>query len=143
MSIWTDIATQLGGQLVQGLGQAAANRIQEALRGEQPYSAFTTGSGFGGFTDLPPLSSDMTVIPGMDLGVGTGPRKRRRMNPTNVHALRRSLRRVEGFVRLEKRVDKIVNRVARSSGRARKSGFVRDGGSRRSGQPGTQVINVE
>jgi hypothetical protein len=54
--------------------------------------------------------------------------RRPRMNPTNVHALRRALRRVEGFVRIEKRVDKILGRAAPRraiSTAAKKSGFVR------------------
>jgi hypothetical protein len=56
---------------------------------------------------------------------GLRKRKRRRMNPTNVHALRRALRRAEGFIKIEKRVDKIVQRAARAAGGARRHGFVR------------------
>jgi hypothetical protein len=51
--------------------------------------------------------------------------KRRRMNPCNVSALRRALRRAEGFIKIERRVDKIVNRAARAAGGARRHGFVR------------------
>jgi hypothetical protein len=51
--------------------------------------------------------------------------KRRRQNPINVHALRRALRRVEGFVKIEKRVDKILRRVAPKARVARKVGFVK------------------
>jgi hypothetical protein len=49
----------------------------------------------------------------------------KRINPTNVKALRRALRRVEGFVKLEKRVDKILRRAAPAARTARKSGFVK------------------
>jgi hypothetical protein len=48
---------------------------------------------------------------GMPRGMGGG--GRRSINPTNVKALRRSLRRVEGFERLVKRVDKMLGPVAR------------------------------
>lgn len=122
VSIWTDLASNLGGALVGALGEAATNRIQTILRGDNPVQAFDpflspigTDFGGGGFTSGLP----------MELGGGVSGRRRRRMNPTNVHALRRSLRRVEGFVKLEKRVDKIVNRLSRSSRSARAHGFIR------------------
>lgn len=68
-------------------------------------SEFSTGGQFGG----------------MPLGF----RRSKRINPTNVKALRRALRRVEGFVKLEKRVDKILRRAAPAHRTARKSGFVK------------------
>jgi len=43
---------------------------------------------------------------------------RRGMNPLNVRALRRSLRRVEGFQRVEKRVHKMLAPVARGASRS-------------------------
>jgi hypothetical protein len=52
-------------------------------------------------------------------------RKRRRTNPTNVRALRRALSRVEGFIKIEKRVDKILRRVAPKARQAQKVGFVK------------------
>jgi len=75
-----------------------------------PGAGFTTGRGFG------------TSSSGRAMTFG---RKRRRMNPMNVHALRRSLRRVEGFVKLEKRVDKIVRRLAPVRRTAARKGFVK------------------
>lgn len=55
----------------------------------------------------------------------SGFRKRRRTNPTNVRALRRALSRVEGFIRIEKRVDKILRKVAPRARAASKVGFIK------------------
>lgn len=113
----------LTGQLTQyaqarGGGQRGLSMSGSALRARSsgnlvplPGAGFQTVGGFG------------TTAAGVPFSFGM--RKRRRMNPTNVHALRRSLRRVESFVKLEKRVDKIVNRLSKSRGRANRSGFVR------------------
>lgn len=73
--------------------------------------------------------SHLAALPGAGVVRTGGPlmfgRKRKRINPTNVHALRRALRRVEGFIKIEKRVDAIVSRAGRAASRSRKSGFVR------------------
>lgn len=99
----------------RGGGQRGLSMSGSALRSRSlvalPGAGFTTAGGFG------------TTSSGQFMQFGQ--RRRRRMNPTNVHALRRSLRRVESFVKLEKRVDKAVNRLSRSRGRANRSGFVR------------------
>lgn len=52
-------------------------------------------------------------------------RRSKRINPTNVKALRRALRRVEGFVKIEKRVDALLRHAAPRARQARKSGFVK------------------
>lgn len=51
------------------------------------------------------------IIPGDLFGAGGRGRGRRTMNPANVKALRRSLRRVEGFHKLVKRVEKQYPRM--------------------------------
>lgn len=95
-----------------GIGTAAVSGAAGGLAG-----GFTTGGGFGGGAGMPR---------GFHVSRRTGQLVRnRRTNPTNVHALRRALRRVEGFIKIEKRVDKIVARAGRAAGRARRSGFVR------------------
>lgn len=142
MSIWSSIASSIGGKLVDALGSSAANEIQEALRGSNPESQVANLQQIG----LLPPSHGFATTSFMGDEFGTLPplkKKRRRINPTNHRALRRALRRVEGFVKLEKRVDKIVARTARASGAARRHGFVRAGQRPRAGLPGTQVINVE
>jgi hypothetical protein len=50
--------------------------------------------------------------------LGFGRSSRRTMNPANVRALRRSLRRVEGFEKLVKRVEKMYPRMRRAHGSA-------------------------
>jgi hypothetical protein len=117
----------IGGLAAQAIqqrysGSTAQNTKQMPMRiGPQlqalPGGAPTRGFGGGGFMTAAQASAAFYKA--------QGKRKRRRTNPTNVHALRRALRRVEGFVKLEKRVDKIVNRLSRSKGRANRSGFVR------------------
>lgn len=87
-----------------GAGRMGFKVPMPATRGTE----FRTGGGFGGQFD--------------SMGFR---RKSKRINPTNVKALRRALRRVEGFVKLEKRVDKILRRAAPAARTARKSGFVK------------------
>lgn len=76
-----------------------------------PGAGYKTGGQFG------TTSSGRTYVGGM--------RKRRRTNPTNVRALRRALSRVEGFIRIEKRVDKILRKVAPRARAAAHVGFVK------------------
>lgn len=147
MSIWTDLAQNLGTQLAGAVGSEVINRIQTRLRGDNPQQAFfDAGPWMEPWSDVG-LTSGLPAIIGAgaeSIGlIGGAKRKRRRMNSTNVHALRRALRRVESFVKIEKRVDKIVNRTARASGAARRHGFVRGGRRGAASQPGTQVINVD
>lgn len=78
-----------------------------------PGAGFVTGGSFG------------TSSSGQSFVNGGMRKKRRTTNPTNVKALRRALRRVEGFVKIEKRVDKIVNKLGRSRRTANRSGFVK------------------
>jgi len=127
VSIFSEIAGGLLSSLPDVLGDVFGTAT--------PGSGYTVGGGFGGSYGLP-LTSSGGSPSGMPTA-GSAPRgyrwnaargrwvKRRRMNPCNVHALRRALRRTEGFIRIEKRVDKIVNRAARAAGGARRHGFVR------------------
>lgn len=143
MSIWSELATELGGRLAGTVGNELINRLQTRLRGDNPQSAFFDwGDEPFMMEGLPELVGAGAQLVGGLVG-GNGKKKRRRINSTNVHALRRALRRVESFVKVEKRVDKIVNRVGRASGRARRHGFVRGGAAARRA-PGTgAVINID
>lgn len=55
----------------------------------------------------------------VDRVTGRPIRIRRRMNPTNVRALRRALSRVQGFGKLVRRTDKVLQRCARGVSRRR------------------------
>lgn len=88
-----------------------------------PGSGFSTGGGFGGGFS-PALTRRGTTGGGGFPTAGDHPYgyhwsrrtgqlvKNRRMNPCNPHALRRAMRRVEGFGKLIKRYEKIMRKCA-------------------------------
>lgn len=96
----------MSASLVPGGSMALAPLARAAVA--RPGTGFRTGGGFPALT-----------------GATVGFRKRRRTNPTNVRALQRALRRVEGFIRIEKRVDKILRKVAPRARAASRVGFVK------------------
>lgn len=120
------VALSTGGNMsiaavLQSLGRLST-QVARSRVGKQVIGAAASGAG-GALVALP--GAGFRTGGGFPMAGGMAGRKRRRVNPTNVKALRRALRRVEGFIKIEKRVDKIVARAARSHGRARRSGFVR------------------
>lgn len=125
MSLLGNIGTQLLG--------AVASRIATPRTSVQTLGGMMAGMSLPAATMARTLSA-LPQLPRPGAGFRTGGgfpangfrmRKRRRTNPTNVHALRRALRRVEGFIKIEKRVDKILRRVAPKARTASKVGFVR------------------
>ena len=132
MSLIAGLTKFAGSSLGQQLGQALITRVTTSKGGGMLPTIATMSRPFPG-GPLPALPGQgFTTGPGFGT-TATGRaytdkkfRRRRTTNPTNVRALRRALRRVEGFVKLEKRVDKIVRRISpRVAHRAARSGFVR------------------
>lgn len=92
LPVGADLAKELGRQFGGG---AAAGAVPPGLE-EELAAALGGKKPRGGTLRLP--------------GMGGG---RRTMNPANVKALRRSMRRVEGFQKLVKRVNKMFPKIAR------------------------------
>lgn len=69
----------------------------------------------GGLKDVPFLGGAIGGAQGFNWKQAGGGGGRRSMNPANVHALRRSLRRVEGFEKLVKRIEKQYPRLKRAT----------------------------
>ena len=113
-----------GLELLAGGLSAGGRAVGAALPGL--LEAFGRGGPKGAMAHmaLPGLGATMPgMIPAIPGVRGFG-RKRRSMNPANVKALRRGLRRVEGFEKLVTKVHKLYPRLARASagGRARRAG---------------------
>lgn len=117
------------GGVLPGAGRVLGSVLTSALAkklGRSAAVATATGAGFQLGTSIPRAAfPKFTTGGGFPALTSTGMRKSKRINPTNVKALRRALRRVEGFVKLEKRVDKILRRAAPAARQARRSGFVK------------------
>jgi hypothetical protein len=118
------------GKALRGLKGAAAGigSWLGSAAGKQALGKLAGVFGMGGPGALPKLSPGITGIslPGA-VGAGGGGGGRRSMNVANVKALRRSLRRLEGFKNLVKRVDKLMPSGAkiRSSSSSRPRGHKR------------------
>lgn len=118
------------GNLSAGIG--LATQLAQLRRPSTTNASFTVGP-----TVRVPSGPPLVALPGAGAmrtggrfgttaaGMPYGTRKRRRTNPTNVRALRRALSRVEGFIRIEKRVDKILRKVAPRARAAQRVGFVK------------------
>lgn len=131
-----------GGGVLPGIGRVIGSVLSAKLQQRMApkltpvASSFQFGTGGAlppGVFPRPSIATSQRVLrtaTGFTTGMGfPAPfvvgRRSKRINPTNVKALRRALRRVEGFVKLEKRVDKILRRAAPAARTARRSGFVK------------------
>jgi hypothetical protein len=103
------IASGLTGALVP-MGQAAMQA--EASRATFPPYATLPSTRIAGAPALPPSVRLMASHDGQVVAV----RRRRRMNPANPQALRRSIRRVVGFGRLAMRSKKAIAKAATAIG---------------------------
>lgn len=114
----------LQGSLTKLVTQRLTQRLSKSGQG---FLSVGATSGYGRQASKPPAVVSLPGVGAFRTG-GTmesfRPRSKR-INPTNVKALRRALRRVEGFVKLEKRVDKILRHAAPAARSSRKSGFVK------------------
>ncbi len=98
----------VGGILPGPLGGAA--RIAGRLLGGGPKPVAPSMPGVGAFGAI--RQRMMPGQPSMPLGTPYGARRRRRMNPLNVKALRRSTRRLASFQREAKKVEKELRKLA-------------------------------
>lgn len=109
-----NLATQIQGFRNAGMNQVTRGRLYSMLKRFGPELMIS-----GGILTAAAVSELMMAGPGY-----------RRMNPANVHALRRSVRRLESFHRLCKQVDVLGGRSRRSGKKCRTgsgSTFVRQG----------------
>jgi len=124
----SNVGQQLTGTLLSRIGQGSqitnVPRLM-AMGGGVPAlpGGFTTGGGFGGGATMRTGARRRKLTPDERRARGLKPYITR--NPTNVHALRRALRRVEGFIKIEKRVDRILRKVAPKARQAQRVGFVK------------------
>jgi hypothetical protein len=101
------VAQELAGQLMQKPGEELATVPGGALIPTGDGGVALVPHGRGGRAARQPHMAHRKVDAWMVKGSRT-------MNPTNVHALRRSMRRVEGFEHLVKRVEKMFPRLKRA-----------------------------
>lgn len=123
--LFGSIGKLLGGAVRTVVGATPVGRVASALIPSfgRPSIAGTGGPGqpmiiptpgFEGFTSR--------VLPGGKSGYELMFKKRRRLNPLNIKALRRAMRRAKGFERQARRVGSFFNpgKTFRLKGRARK-----------------------
>ena len=85
----------IGTMAKAGLGKMSASKLGRAVIKHPVLSA----AGAAGAVGL-----GAGALAGRAMGRGGGMRKRRRMNPCNIHALRRSIRRAHSFSRIARKV---------------------------------------
>ena len=117
-------APKKSGSSARGKGAGKMAALGNVLQGLNTGLGKITGAGgslfTGGMTDLAGDFGSSLAYKGGRSPFGGG--HRRSMNPANVHALRRSLRRVEGFEKLVKRIEKQYPRLKRATGHAHTTG---------------------
>jgi hypothetical protein len=92
----------------------------------------SAGGGTGGFTIPQVTVNPMAALPGGDPLFSFGRKRRRRINPGNIKALNRAVRRQDAFVRTVRSSLKhtnytLVTKGSRSKGRGRGNVFVETG----------------
>lgn len=120
----TQAAAAAGGVSgVQAAGQAIGQLARNAISGVGTVNGVNNGSGAMGFMQTPKIDTKQTrtlmrMPPPMALMPAHGGfvGRRRRMNPANSKALRRSIRRVVGFARLASSSRKAVGKAATAIG---------------------------
>lgn len=110
---WGKAAGAALGQIGGALGEAYRN-----YHGDAPGTKYFPGA--GGDDDAPPVpiagadGSVHMLHPAHARALGLGGRRHRKVNPANVKALRRGIRRLEGFQKLVKSVEKAYPRLRSS-----------------------------